>query len=120
MAIETTSTSGKSSDAINSVDGDQCLHTIMDGIQHYLYNYGHSWIFLALGRSYFCKCSRSWVHVSMHLEKFLRDPKNNYSLLMLILEQEIEKFPEGAYYTRQLAALKKLMVTGPQFHLTQH
>ncbi len=96
-------------------DCDKELKQIISQIQHYLYNFGQSWIFLALGKTYFQKCCRSWVRVSTHLEKFLNDPRTNYSLLMVVLEHEIEKFPKGSFYAQKLHSLQRLVSMGPRF-----
>ncbi len=96
-------------------DCDKELNQIITQVQHYLYNFGQSWFFLALGKSYFKKCCRSWVRVSTHLEKFLNDPRTNYSLLMVVLEHEIDKFPKGSFYAQKLLSLQRLVSLGPHF-----
>lgn len=116
MAI-ISSTYGLHPEMIHYEDCDARLEEIMEQVGHYLYNFGHSWFFLSIGRSYFQRCCKSWVRVSSNLEKFLRDPRMNYSLLMIVLEHEIQKFPAGSYYGKQLRELEKLVALGPSFRL---
>lgn len=101
----------------SSVDGDRELQEIISQVHHYLYNFGHNRLFLAIGRSYFQKCCRSWVRVTTHLEKFLQDPKSNYSLFMSILEHEKQKFPEHSFFNKKLKEMALLVSLGPSFSL---
>lgn len=97
-------------------DSEKQLQDIIIAIQHYLYNFGHSWLYLAIGRSYYQKCNRSWARVITHIEKFLRSPRDNYTLLMSVLEHELEKFPPNSYYGKHLKSLEDLFRTGPNFN----
>ncbi|MBI2791996.1 MAG: hypothetical protein HYX61_08560 [Gammaproteobacteria bacterium] len=97
---------------------DHELNEIISQIHHYLFNFGHNWFFLFLGRSYFHKCCASWVHVSTHLDKFLQNPRNNYTLLMLVLENEIAKFPPQSFYGKKLKSLEQLVSMGLNFSVT--
>lgn len=101
-----------------SEDCDKQLQLLVDEINNYLYHVGHHWIFLTLGRSHFQKCCRSWVRVYTHLDKFLQDPRTNYSLLMIIIEHEKRRFPQGSFYAKKLAELDQLLSLGPAFSIT--
>ncbi|MBN9289127.1 MAG: hypothetical protein BGO43_14485 [Gammaproteobacteria bacterium 39-13] len=94
---------------------DKELQRILSQVHHYLYNFGHSRLFLAIGKSYFQKCCRSWVQVTTHLEKFLQDPKSNYSLFMSVLEREKQKFPENSFFYKKLKEIELLISMGPSF-----
>lgn len=98
-------------------DCERRLHEVVRDIQYYLFQFGSNWLLFWLGRSYFRRCCRSWMRVSAHLEKFLFDPKINYSLLMVVLEQEIQKFPLRSFYGKELQTLQQLIVTGPHFNV---
>lgn len=54
------------------------------------------------------------------LQKFLIDPKANYSMLMFIIEQELGKFPKRSYYGQQLQILFQLLEAGPVFTQKPH
>lgn len=95
-------------------DSTQRLNEITTQINEYLYNFAQSPFFQMIGRSYFQKCLKSWVMVSSHLEKFLNHPRANYSLLMVILDHEMLKFPSHSFYCKQLRALAQLIATGPE------
>lgn len=94
------------------------LHDIISQINQYLYDFGHNWFLHAVAKSYFHKCSRSWVRVSNHLDKFLENPRNNYSLLMIVLEHELDKFPHQSFYRKKLISLHHLVSMGPNFSIT--
>ncbi|MGD9592339.1 MAG: hypothetical protein AB7V32_07455 [Candidatus Berkiella sp.] len=113
--VTNTTAIGLNPDIANAQACDEELHHIIDEINHYLYNFGHSWIFLSIGRSHFQKCSRSWARVYVHLGKFLQDPRSNYSLLMTILDHEKQKFPQGSFYAKKLIKLEQLVCLGPIF-----
>src|SRR5579871_5760319 len=78
------------------------LQAIIDCIQGYLFNCSSSWLFQCFAKSYYHKCSRSWTQVNIHIEKFLLDPKLNYSQLKDVIELERQKFPTNSYYGKQL------------------
>lgn len=95
------------------------LQDIIVAVHHYLYNFGHNWFYLAVGRAYYLKCSRSWVRVTTHIEKFLHSPRDNYSLLMSVLDHELQKFPANSYYSKQLQLLADFFRKGPNFNCIQ-
>lgn len=97
---------------------DKQLHVIVDEINRYLFNFGRNWFFLSVGRAHYQKCCRSWARVYTHLDKFLNDPRSNYSLLMVVLEHEKQKFPQGSYYAKRLKELEHLVSMGPNFSIT--
>lgn len=118
MAVQSI-TSGISS-KIKKVDtSHQQLEGIIEAVYHYLFNFGHNWFYLAIGKSYYLKCSRSWVRVTTHIEKFLRAPRENYTLLMLVLDLELQKFSPNSYYGKHLKALKDFFRRGPHFNSTR-
>lgn len=94
---------------------DKELQEIVSQMHDYLYHFGDNRLFLVLARSYFQKCCRSWSRVTAHLEKFLQDPKSNYSLLVVVLEHEIQKFPEHSFFYKKLKEMELLISLGPQF-----
>ncbi|MBS0290382.1 MAG: hypothetical protein JSS07_10175 [Proteobacteria bacterium] len=98
---------------------DKKLDEIVSGVDNYLFNFGQNRIFLTMGRSYFQRCCRSWSKVTIHLDKFLQDPRANYSMLMITLEHEIKKFPQQSFYAKQLKSLARLVSKGPNFSITQ-
>lgn len=114
MALQS-SMHGLSKDVVQA-EGDQRLSEIIDGIHFYLKHFGQNWLYVSIARSYYLRCSRSWSKVAMHLEKFLYNPRNNYSLFMVVLEHEIQKFPPRSYYGKQLQALQRLIRQGPSFN----
>ncbi len=117
MAVSST-TIGFTADILDVHVCDKQLHDIIDEINHYLYNFGRNWFFLSLGRAHYQKCCRSWVRVYTHLDKFLRDPRSNYSLLMVVIEHEKHKFQQSSYYAKRLKELEQLVSMGPNFSIT--
>lgn len=93
----------------------QELQSITNEVHNYLSHYGNNWLFFALGKAHYQKCYRSWARVSNNMEKFLHDPKNNYTLLMQVLDHEIAKFPPKTFYAKQLVRLQQLIVSGLLF-----
>lgn len=99
--------------------GDRELEEIVSQVHEYLYNFGQKRILLAMGRSYYQRCCRSWAKITSHLGKFLQDPRTNYSMMIIVLEHEIQKFPQRAFYTKKLKALEKLVSMGLNFSITE-
>jgi|GEM_PF-6392515 len=93
----------------------QHLQNINEEMQNYLNNYGNNWFFFALGKAHYYKCYRSWARVSNHLEKFMRDPKNNYTLLMSVIDHELAKFAPQLFYAKKLKELQQLIISGLLF-----
>ena len=91
------------------------LKTIHREMQSYLDHYGSNWFFFTVGKSHYYKCYRSWARVSNHLDKFMNDPKNNYSVLMSVIDHELAKFAPQTYYAKKLTELQKLIVSGLLF-----
>lgn len=91
------------------------LQKIINEIQVYLSNYGNNWLFFTIGKSHYYKCFRSWARVNNHLEKFLNDPKNNYSLLMTVIDHELAKFHPHSFYAKKVIELQRLIVSGLLF-----
>jgi hypothetical protein len=114
MVIENT-TYGAQIERIPTQDGDQHLQEIISQVQGYFFNFESNWFYLFLAKSYYHKCHRSWTVVNTHLETFLEDPKTHYSLLMVVLELEMEKFHPRSFYCKQLKALLELISAGPSF-----
>ncbi len=114
MATHST-TYSLSADLAQIIDCDKELQGIINEVNHYLYNFAHNWFYLAIGRSHFHKCTRSWIRVYTHLEKFLQDPRSNYSMLMFVLEHEIQKFPKGSFLYNKFIRLEQLVAMGPHF-----
>lgn len=91
------------------------LQTITNEVQGYLSNYGNNWLFFTIGKAHYYKCFRSWARVNNHLEKFLSDPKNNYSLLMTVIDHELAKFHPQSFYAKKLYELQRLIASGLLF-----
>ncbi|MBS0286648.1 MAG: hypothetical protein JSR17_05090 [Proteobacteria bacterium] len=117
MATHST-TFGLSLDLASIEDCDKELQSLINDVHLYLYHFGNNWFFHALGKSYFQKCCRSWVRVSTHLEKFLLDPRSNYSMLMVVLDHEMHKFPQNSFFGKELRTLSQLIAMGPNFSIT--
>lgn len=115
MAIRSTTTKQKHHDIAHFQDCDAMLNQLISEINIYLYDYHHNWLRQAFSQFYYLKCYRSWARVHSHLEKFLRQPRVNYSMMMFILENEIKKFPNHSFYDKRLKAIAKLIARGPSF-----
>jgi hypothetical protein len=96
-------------------DSRSHLKTINHEMENYLNNYGNNWFFFALGKAHYYKCYRSWARVSNHLQKFMNDPKNNYTLLMSVIDHELAKFTPQTFYAKKLVELQNLIVSGLLF-----
>lgn len=96
-------------------DSRQHLKAIILEMKNYLNNYGNNWFFFALGKAHYYKCYRSWARVSNHLQKFMHDPKNNYTLLMSVIDHELAKFAPQTFYAKKLLELQNLIVSGLLF-----
>lgn len=112
MAIES-STFGISSVVEKLENYDTRLQTIILNIHFYLFTISNSWFYIAVRKNYYHKCNKSWALISEAFEKFLENPRNNYSTFMLVLEQEIDKFPHYSGYYKQLRALSDYISMGP-------
>ena len=91
--------------------GENQIQTTVSAVHYYLSQYSQS-ILLAFSKMHYQKCCRSWSIVSIHLEKFKQDPKNNYTLLMKILEKEMDKFSYFSFYGKQLKSLARFISSG--------
>lgn len=100
-------------------DCNQSLQDIVSDIEFYLDDCGESWFYVTVGRAHFLRCCRSWMRLSLHLEKFLFDPKIHYSRLARVLEQEKHRFSRYSYYGKRIRALENLISSGPSFKVTQ-
>lgn len=116
MAIS--STPYEVGETVEVTQEDVNLQQLLTEVNNYLFNFSNNWFFLAVGRGYFRKCVRSWTRVTVHLEKFLQNPRNHYSLFMSILDIEIQRFPKSSYYGQHLKALSRLLAKGPNFTIT--
>lgn len=96
-------------------NGDKELLTIVRGVENYLKKREQKRFFLSIAFKYHKRCCKSWAKVSLYLQKFLNNPKSNYSMLMFVLEQEKEKFRQPSFYGGQLCALFALLESGPNF-----
>lgn len=96
-------------------NGDKELGIIVHDIQNYLKRSDRKRFFLSITVKYHKRCCKSWAKVGFYLQKFLNDPKTNYSMLMFTLEQEIEKFPIHSFYREKLQVLFVLLESGPNF-----
>ena len=94
---------------------DQELHSIISDVQHYLQGYSRKRFFLSVSAKYHKRCCKSWARIGFQLQKFLKTPKGEYSVLMVLLEQEAQNFPKGSYYCKQLRKLIRLLEKGPRF-----
>ncbi len=94
---------------------DQALQKIIQDVQHYLQTYDRKRFFLSVSVKYHKRCCKSWSRIGVQLQKFLEAPKEHYSMLMTSLEREIQNFPQGSYYCKQLRKLMRLLETGPCF-----
>ena len=94
---------------------DEELQTIIYDVQHYLQSYNRKRFFLSVSVKYHKRCCKSWSRIGFQLQKFLKTPKGEYSVLMMLLEQEIKNFPKGSYYCKQLRKLIGLLEKGPRF-----
>ena len=116
MAIQTTPY--EVDEAVEVTQEDKNLQQLLEEMNNYLFNFSNNWFFLAVGRGYFRKCVRSWARVTTHLEKFLQSPRTDYSLLMTVLDIEMQKFHKRSFYGKQLQALSMLLAKGPSFTIT--
>jgi hypothetical protein len=98
-------------------ESDKALEKIINSIHTYLSDYTESKLFLVFSKFYFKRCCRSWVRISTHLEKFLIEPKMNYTVLMSVLDNEIQKFPFYSSYYKLLCDLKSLVSKGKTFNI---
>lgn len=96
-------------------NADKALEGIIRDIQNYLSKTERKRFFLSITLKYHKRCCKSWAKVGVYLQKFLNDPKSNYSLLMVVLEAEIDKFPQRSYYGEKLLLLHQLLESGPIF-----
>jgi hypothetical protein len=55
--------------------------------------------------------------VTTHLDKFLQDPRSNYSLFISVLEHEMQKFPDHSFYGKKLKEMEQLVALGPSFNI---
>lgn len=94
---------------------DEELQAIIQNIQTYLQSYNRRRFFLSVSVKYHKRCCKSWSKVGGDLQQFLCRPQSGYSTLMKNLELEIEKFPKGSYYCKQLMKLVRLLERGPSF-----
>lgn len=101
-------------------NGDNELRSIVQDIQLYLKKSDKKRFFLTITVKYHKRCCKSWAKIGFYLQKFLIDPKANYSMLMFILEQELDKFPKRSYYGQKLQVLFQLLEAGPVFTQKPH
>lgn len=112
MAIES-STFGISSVAKKFEHCDDRFRLIVLNIHLYLFNKSNNWAYSILRRGYLVKCNKSWDLINEALDRFIKNPRDNYSSLKAILEQEQQKFPSHSYYYKQLRALSEYIAMGP-------
>jgi len=98
-------------------ESDQALQEIIRDVQHYLQSYNRKRFFLSISVKYHKRCCKSWSRVAVQLQRFLESPQGQYSILMVSLEREIQNFPHGSYYCKQLRKLMRLLETGPRFSI---
>jgi hypothetical protein len=103
--------------ASSQAECDQDLQAIISDVQHYLQSYNRKRFFLSVSVKYHKRCCKSWSKIGFQLQKFLKTPKEQYSVLMVMLEQEIKNFPKGSYYCKQLRKLIHLLEKGPLFSI---
>jgi len=113
MAIQITE--GTKAHVVGTSESDDQLQHIVHEVHHYLDDFCHHKFYFAIRKSRYQKCVRSWSRVSTHLDKFLFDPKSNYSLMVVVLEHEMQKFPKRSFYSIQLHEIEKLISHGPSF-----
>lgn len=112
MAIESL-TFGLSSVAQKFQHCDDRFRLIVLNIHLYLFNVSNSRVYSILRRGYLLKCNKSWDLINEALDRFIKNPRDNYSSLKAILEQEQQKFPRHSYYCKQLRALSDYIAMGP-------
>lgn len=112
MGIES-STFGISSVAQKFKNCDDSFRLIVLNIHLHLFNVANSRLYSIMRRGYLVKCNKSWDLVNEALDRFIKNPRDNYSSLKAILEQEQEKFPSRSYYCKQLRALSDYIAMGP-------
>ena len=112
MAIEST-TFGISSIAEKFENYDARLQAILLRIHLYLFKFGNNWLYSTLRKNYFHKCNKSWGIINESLDRFIDNPRDNYSALMTVLEQERQRFPSHSYYGKQLRELADFIAAGP-------
>jgi hypothetical protein len=112
MAIESL-TFGLSSVAQKFQHCDDRFRLIVLNIHLYLFNASNSRVYSILRRGHLLKCNKSWDLINEALDRFIKNPRDNYSSLKAILEQEQQKFPSHSYYCKQLRALSDYIAMGP-------
>ena len=106
-------------EALSVSDCDKQLQNIVSDIQAHLCFMSHHWLFYVFAKPYFRRCCHSWLHVSGQFRVFLKDPKKNYSMLMTVLDHELDRFSPYTVYYKKLYDLKALLRLGPAFTITK-
>lgn len=100
--------------------GEQTLEEIIQDIYDYLQKIGVGKFNRFLGRKRADKCAASWTHINIHLTRFVENPKQEYSRLMSVIEEEKQKFSTTPEYAVKLDKLSDFLRKGPKFSQDYH
>ncbi len=99
---------------VQDSDGEETLEQIIWDIYVYLQGQGVTRFSRFLGKRG-PRAGASWTEVNIQLRYFVKDPKNQYSKTMTIIETEKAKFSDETGYVHRLIKLEDFLRQAPKF-----